>query len=188
MKFYAGIGARNTPPEALDLMSRAAEYLQVEGWHLRSGHAPGADQAFEKTAGSYAEVFLPWPAFERFTPIEARHIYHEPTGEAMQVAAKYHPAWDRLGPAVRRLHARNAHIILGRDLDDPVRFVMCWTPNGRITGGTGQALRIALAHDITCINLGEETTRRRVEVYLAHVVGGDLGDDSLAFAMPPTQD
>ena len=33
--------------------------------------------------------------------------------------------------------------MLGDDLDQPVSFVVCWTPGGEVTGGTGQALRIA---------------------------------------------
>ncbi len=46
MKVYAGIGSRETPPHVIRLMGRIAERLACEGWTLRSGNAPGADQAF----------------------------------------------------------------------------------------------------------------------------------------------
>ena len=58
-RFYAGIGARATPPEILSLMTRAAFALTKRGYVLRSGHAIGADSAFERGAGRDAQIFLP---------------------------------------------------------------------------------------------------------------------------------
>ena len=60
-RFYAGIGARATPPPILSLMTRAAFALCKRGYVLRSGHAIGADSAFERGAGSAAQIFLPVP-------------------------------------------------------------------------------------------------------------------------------
>ena len=45
-RFYAGIGARATPPPILSLMTRAAFALCKRGYVLRSGRAIGADSAF----------------------------------------------------------------------------------------------------------------------------------------------
>ena len=39
---------------------------------------------------------------------------------------------------------------------------MCWTPNAAISGGTGQALRIARAHSIPVYNLANASTFTRV--------------------------
>ena len=50
-RFYTGIGARRTPPEVLALMTRAAFALLKRGYVLRSGHAIGADSAFERGRG-----------------------------------------------------------------------------------------------------------------------------------------
>jgi hypothetical protein len=36
----------------------------------------------------------------------------------------------------------------------PVDFIVCWTPYGEVTGGTGQALRIAKANEIAIYNFG----------------------------------
>ncbi len=58
-RFYAGIGARAPPPEVLSLMTRAAFALTKRGYVLRSGHAIGADNAFERGAGRAAQIFLP---------------------------------------------------------------------------------------------------------------------------------
>ncbi len=63
---YAGIGSRQTPPQLLELMTRAATALASQGWTLRTGMAPGADQAFYRGAREHGpvELYLPWPGFE----------------------------------------------------------------------------------------------------------------------------
>ncbi len=43
--------------------------------------------------------------------------------------------------------------VLGSDLETPVSFVVCWTIGGKISGGTGQALRIAKDLGIPIFNL-----------------------------------
>ncbi len=47
---YAGIGSRQTPSEMLSLMESLAGRLAADGWVLRSGASPGADQAFFRGA------------------------------------------------------------------------------------------------------------------------------------------
>ena len=44
-KIYTGIGSRETPEEVLKDMKKLGYILAENGWSLRSGHAPGADQA-----------------------------------------------------------------------------------------------------------------------------------------------
>ena len=71
------------------------------------------------------------------------------------IAAALHPAWNRCSPAVRKLHARNAAILLGPDPGRPVpvRAAVCWTEGGRAQGGTGMAIRIAQAHGIPVLDM-----------------------------------
>ena len=54
----------------------------------------------------------------------------------------------------RKFHARNCYQVLGKDLQSPSNFVLCWTPGGAVTGGTGQALRIAIDRGIPVFNMG----------------------------------
>jgi len=59
MKYYAGIGARDTPQEVLNRMTKLAGVLQRKGLCLRSGGAKGADTAFEAgVTNGNLEVFL----------------------------------------------------------------------------------------------------------------------------------
>lgn len=173
---YAGIGSRRTPAAVLALMERVAERLAAQGWVLRTGLAQGADQAFHRGASraGTVELYLPWPRFEA----QALHhgpqelVQSQPSPAAYEMAARFHPAWQRLGRGPRSLHARNCHQILGVDLASPARFVLCWTPDGsldgsgRNVGGTGQALRIARHHDIPVFNLARAEHLRRIKASL----------------------
>jgi hypothetical protein len=74
--------------------------------------------------------------------------------ETERIASEVHPAWDRCNEWARGMHSRNCHQILGYDLQSPVDAVICWTPDGKIQGGTSTAIRISMKYDIPVFNLG----------------------------------
>lgn len=155
-RHYAGIGSRETPAEVLQEMQRLGANLARKGFVLRSGAAPGADSAFERgcdSAGGDKQIFLPWPGFAD-RPIEPGRVFAGVGPNALALAELHHPNWTACSRAARNLHARNGYQVLGRKLDDPVAFVICWTKDGKGGGGTGQALRIATANHIPIIDLG----------------------------------
>jgi len=123
----AGIGSRKAPVHALQLMRAAGGALAQTGHTGRSGGAVGCDIAFAEGMGSSITVLTATDA----------------TPEAIELASQYHPAWDKCSDYTKRLHGRNCQILLGRSLLEPVDAILCWTPSGAITGGTGQALRVA---------------------------------------------
>lgn len=166
---YAGIGSRETPRDVLDLMTRIAERLDVEGWTLRSGGADGADTAFEKGAvNQEPEIFLPWARFNG-----RKHGIAGPTHNAIEIASKHHPNWRNLSRSSQSLISRNTHQILGRFCDSPSAFVLCWTPDGATekttakTGGTGQAIRVAVAYKVPVYNLNRDDQRKTWEAWLS---------------------
>lgn len=156
-KYYAGIGSRETPEHIQILMTAIAKKLNSMGYILRSGGALGADQAFEFGATS-KQIF-----YANDVPLAS---------EAFEYVDRYHPYAHSLKPYTRKLMARNTFQILGYNLKDPVNFVLCWTRDGAETetssktGGTGQAIRIAIAHDIKVFNLKNEDTLERWEKWL----------------------
>lgn len=158
MTFYAGIGSRETPNSICGNMTRLASFLALEGYTLRSGNAVGADQAFHagaKSGDGASAIFLPFVSYNTNTTYGRKdRVLGAPSKEAYVIAQQHHPTWWHLSAWAKTMHARNAHIVLGHDLDSPVRFVVCWTPKGRVTGGTGQALRMAEHYDIPVFNLG----------------------------------
>lgn len=155
---YAGIGSRSTPHDVLSHMTRLGREYALAGYTLRSGGAGGADTAFESgcdSAKGLKEIYVPWAGFNgRYSSQPGIHV--GVSEEAIELAAKFHPNWRSCTNGAKKLHARNCYQILGRDLKTPVERVVCWTPNGSGSGGTGQAIRIARAYGILVIDLGEE--------------------------------
>ena len=192
---YAGLGARQPPPDVQDLLRRAAAFLAARGWMCRSGGAPGAAAACE--AGALAglragapgglTVYLPWPTFGRgqraYLALGARGaglrvaVLGEPRPAAFARAARHHPDWTRLALGDRARHARDVHLLLGPGLDAPAAFVLCWTADGALgppaapgadaPEGPGPALRLAAARGIPVLNLARPDHRARVERRLA---------------------
>lgn len=155
---YAGIGSRHTPELDQVTMRTVGHLLGLRGYTLRSGRAVGADQAFEAGARSVAG------RMELFTADASAG-----RNDWMRHASRYHPSWERCGFMARRLHARNSAILLGENLDTPVDFVVCWTKNGGIIGGTGQGLRIAEALKIPVFNLRHDPNAERLWKWLPPV-------------------
>lgn len=155
-KYYAGIGSRQTPADVLSLMEKIAKHLSSKGMILRSGHAEGADQAFERgcyfTAGQ-KEIFI------------ANDAKNDKA--ALDLAASIHPAWDKCSEYAKLLHARNGYIILGEDLKTPVDFVICHYDETKKFGGTRQAIKLAQMKGIKVYNLWKPNVRKAFEERLA---------------------
>ena len=165
---YAGIGARATPTTVLHDMSVIAGWLAGRGWHLATGGAAGADSAFARGApAGRRTLYLPWPGYNGCSGPDCRVLTPDELSACMVVAGKLHPAWERCSQAVRKLHARNVAILLGRGIDTPVHAVVAWSPGAAITGSTGMALRIAAAHGIPVMNLGALSPRAACQRLLA---------------------
>jgi hypothetical protein len=163
MKAYAGIGSRETPLESLEAMNDFA-FAAGAKLVLRSGGADGADSAFEAGArrgNGQCEIFLPWKGFNKNTsPL------FEVNEKAFVLAESVHPRAKFMRRPVKLLIARNMHQILGKNLDDPVEFVVCWTPDGceshetygLKTGGTGSAIALASKCGVPVYNLYNPTS------------------------------
>jgi hypothetical protein len=161
-KFYAGIGSRETPPEICDEMTKLAGILESScGYTLRSGNATGADQAFASGVSdclASAEIWLPWADFEMRFRLNKKpnHLYRvlNPTRDKAALASviKYHPKPEELTEKGCLFMARNFRQVIG--IDEPnSSFIVCWTAEGKVRGGTGQAMRIAKDFRIPIINM-----------------------------------
>lgn len=173
MKLYAGIGSRKTPEPIQARMRQLAARLATLGYTLRSGAAEGADKAFEEgcrdSGIGEAEIWLPWAGFNG----HASKLL--PTEEHYLMAEQAHPNWGNLSRGARALHARNVGQVLGMDLETPVSFVLCWTPDGcesestrtRDTGGTGTAITLASRRGIPVFNMGNLGVEKRLAALIA---------------------
>ena len=151
---------RATPPSVLEAMTTMAAWLARLGWHLHSGGAAGADSAFAAGAPAGSRtLFPPRPGYLGCRGSDCRTLSADRTRRCLAIAADLHPAWHRCSPAARKLHARNAAILLGEDADTPVDAVVAWTSQGRIAGGTGMGIRIAHDRGVPVLNLGNTHPR-----------------------------
>ena len=165
MKYYTGIGSRKTPKEICNIFEEIG-YKLSKHYILRSGHADGADLAFEngydralKDSGINStneilgkNIFIPWEGFNNSN--SCRFFI---SGDAYNLAKKFYwnsNTFDNLKPAVKKLMARNGYQVLGQKLNDPSDFIICYTENGEMKGGTSQALKIAKAYNIPVFNFG----------------------------------
>lgn len=143
-KYYAGIGSRETPEDKLNKIKKIGYVLGKLGYILRSGGAIGADSAFEKgcdLAKGGKEIFYA----------------NDCTNDMETMASKFHPNWGACSNYAKKLHGRNCAQILGRSLDAPIGFVVCWTKEGLSKGGTGTVIKLAESHNIPIFNLFNET-------------------------------
>lgn len=154
---YAGIGPRQTPQHILEMMVSVAIQLDEQGWMVRSGHARGADQAWAIAhRPQLREIWLPWNRFNNASE-DGRMMHVCPSTPAIEAVAKLaHPGWANLTDGSRRLMMRNVAIILGPQLDEPVKFVAYWSPSRKAEGGTGNAVRLASMYGIPSFNIGLE--------------------------------
>ena len=165
--YYAGIGSRDIPLEIYQYFEKLGKWFAAKGFVLRSGHAKGSDQAFEKGCDKVKgkkEIYVPWKNFEDST---SNLVVVNPL--AFDIARKYHPRWHTLHQGAKKLQARNSHQVLGKDLKTAnifSKFIVCYTPNGLGSGGTGQAIRIAKGYGIPVFDVGKYSNIEDIKINL----------------------
>lgn len=142
-------------------MKSIALILYENGLILRSGGAPGADAAFESGVPHFMgkEIYIPWKNFEQRTEIDQidNDIVCGGSREAASIAERFTPGWHSLQIGGKKLHTRNVFQVLGRDLNTPSKFLICWTSGAREIGGTRTALVLAREYKIPIYNLGDSS-------------------------------
>lgn len=149
-KIYAGIGSRETPKNICNLMTKIATKLNRLNYTLNSGGADGADTAFENGAGYNKNIFYP---------------VNVPDWAYKKVQQYCNPySFFNKSPKQKALIARNMQQVLGKDGNEWVNFIICWTKNAQLVGGTRYALMCALdpIHSIPIYNLAREDHYNRL--------------------------
>jgi hypothetical protein len=192
MKYYTGVGSRETPSDILELMERVGFALASQGWTLRSGGAVGADQAFERGMFQYAgldapypwtpaEIYLPWSGYEDHYKdthgglnILPSHIKLDDEQIAEGMAMAIHPAWEACKQGAKKMHTRNVFQVLGRFLDAPSKMLIAWTrldKRGNPKGGTATAINLAKANGVETFNLNKAEDHERISKWIGGYKG-----------------
>lgn len=149
MFVYTGIGSRETPLAIKNLMTEIAMHMASYDWILRSGGANGADLAFETGAGEKKEIYLPSKGFNNSTSNlisligtcdDRAELLAEKVWNARSKQGDVHCVWSGLKTFTKLLMTRNIYQVCGNDLKSISNVVICWTSDGKASGGTGQAL------------------------------------------------
>lgn len=168
VRYYAGIGSRDTPEDVLDVFEWFSKSIVGLGYVLRSGAAKGADSSFEKgcdSVGGLKEIYLPWRGFEK-----SESELYGVSAAALKFAKENMDYFDKLGYGARKLIARNGYQVMGRNLRTPVDFIVCYTKEGRDLGGTAQAIRIARKLDIPVFNAGSFASAAEFKEFLSELL------------------
>ena len=140
---YAGIGRRETPRNTLADMTRMARWLHRTGWHLNTGGAYDADQAFvDGTPPGTRTRYLPWAGYNNLTGTDCHVLSDSERPSCTRLASQLHPTWHRFADGARRLLAPMTAVILGPALDRPVDAIVSWHP-ARHPSASCRALTVA---------------------------------------------
>lgn len=145
-----------------------ALHAAKNGVTMRSGGATGADliaeYAYERAINVYnasknlVEIFHPWKSFGKGNPLHELYIKPESFSEQEIILSTVldEAHFNRMKNAEKKggllLHCRNVNQILGKNLNDPVDAVVCWTESGKPTGGTRTAILLAESRNIPAFN------------------------------------
>lgn len=165
MRYYTGIGSRETPDNVCESMTLLARHLDLLGFTLRSGGASGADAAFELGATN-KEIFLPWRGFNN-NPSDLC----EPSDAAIALSKKLFHHFPGASNATRRLIARNMHQVFGPNIQQsPIsEFIVCWTQDGLVKGGTAYAIKAAKHFRIPVYNLALDVDRIELAIKIKDI-------------------
>ncbi len=190
MKYYTGVGSRNTPMYILYMMSKLAMIFEKKGFILRSGCALGADAAFEDVLmnpAKNAEIYIPANNFpgKMGTSLKSHYIcpeqrfgtkFNDLFCQATRLIHKddVHKGWKYLDAYTMKLHNRNMFQVLGIDLKTKSNFNICYTKAGelkyeetnRSTGGTGTAINASDLYNVEIFNLGNDEHYKRLSLFI----------------------
>ena len=182
--FYTGVGSRDITDEEWDTITGIAKWLAT-WFKLRSGKAAGADSAFEYGVSlskfpDNKEIYIPWPKFEGNEIAGEKISLDRPDSVnyalTLQYAKEIHPAFDKLSQGAKKLHQRNVHQVLGRDVEHPVpsAFLLACADedkNGDVKGGTRTAWMLAKKFGVPCLNIRGKTKREIFDWLKTHLRG-----------------
>lgn len=168
---YAVTGNKDVPPEIVSKVKELVNYLNGHGFTSRMGcDDPIENAAYESAAKK--EAILPW---REFNSIESKFTFTN--DRAMAIAKKFHPTFDNMKKGIQLILAKNARLILGNRMDQPARFLLCWTEDGvenirqktAKTGYTGHTIAIACGAGVPVFNLANPDAEKRLREYVESI-------------------
>ncbi|ADQ52943.1 DprA-like DNA recombination-mediator protein [Aeromonas phage PX29] len=143
------VGTRFPPSQIAGIASKIGRNLSDKGFIGRSGGAIGMDQAWLSDYDpSLCEIYR--PDDKGINVLNFDNFF-----EAEEMVKRIIPHFEYLDFYSQWLHTRNAYQVLGRDLNTPSDFLLCYAPvrNKVVQGGTRTAFVLARRNGIPVYNL-----------------------------------
>lgn len=162
--YYTGVGSRNIPFEIAQSLKEYAILLSNK-YTCRTGDAKGSDKIFVDNANPVVA----------YSP---KQVVNDPNHWSYQEVQKYIPN-DRSGfnswtSFVKALLARNMMQVLGPNGNEPSKFLICYAPSlnyeDSSAGGTGYAIRCALAYKIPVYNIFSALEKEKLDTHLSDLI------------------
>lgn len=147
---FTGIGSRLIDSKHINLLYKIACLLEQDDWKCRTGNASGSDSVFRDAYATNSYNL------SIYTPAQVQIDLCGNASKAKEIMYKYHPNPDavRCNKFSECLLARDVYQVLGPNLREPSKIIICYTQNGELKGGTTMAIRIANAYGIPVLNIG----------------------------------
>lgn len=167
-KPYVGAANKDTPSDVQAKFKLIAAELASHDYTVRTGAMHEVDEIFENVDGK-KELHLPWRDFNNK---ESKLTFNSPL--ALYVAKLFQPNFDTMKPFLQAFLAKNARLILGKDLKSRAMFVITWSEDGAETiiektsktGNVGHLIAIANAMKVPVFNFGKPDAEKRLRAYL----------------------
>lgn len=170
-KPYVITGNKETPSNVISRMCQLVHELESFSYTLRTGGLEGPDEAVENAVKdrSLFELYLPWKGFNNK---ESTNAFN--TERSLEIAKMFHPTFDGLKFQIQGFLAKNARMVLGKDMRSPVMFVLLWSEDAAEkdrektakTGNVGHIISIASAMHIPVFNMQRPDAEQRLKQYL----------------------
>jgi hypothetical protein len=152
-KYYTAIGPIDYPIEIQETLIKIGAFLASEKYTLRSGASEGFEYTIESgcnKAKGAKEIWLPWFKYED----HSSKLRWEQNG--WDFISKRKKDWDTLKLTHKIYLARIPHQLLGLNLDEPSKFMLTWSYQGKGAHIFEEALKIAKEYKIPVFDLGDE--------------------------------
>lgn len=159
----AGIGSRKCPPDKLEVLTKIGSWCLENGVLVNSGHAEGSDYAFENGAQTNCVAFLPWHGFNGHLPLLGSGLVVGDKTDLDDYVDRFHYNHKYLSPGARKLMRRNVCQVLGLNGDSPVSAIVCWTPGGKLVGGTAFAMKLGQSFNVPIVNIHDKTFQGSID-------------------------
>lgn len=168
-KACACLSNQDAPDEIKSVCEKLARVLVENGYTIRTSGGKGGEEAFEKGAGDKVEVYIPWKGFD-----QKQSQFCKTKDEAKDVVRQFSPSFESLSKGVQTIIASKAHVILGKDLNSPIRFLVVWSLDGAETkkectaktGFVSTPIKIAESIQIPVFNLKRSDALERIRALI----------------------